>query len=319
MRWLLFPLVLGCGNPKVPDGDGVSDDSDDAATTDADSDSSTDADTATEGPTPDFRTPGPFEVTKGTGTAELAGCDMDYDTFVAKGQTQRVGLVLSHGFMRNKSHVKKWAEHLASWGFDVVTPNLCHATILDADHPQNGVDVAALAETLSPGGPVLYVGHSAGGLASLLAADQDPDAIGVFGLDLVDSGPGFNPGPDESYGWIAAPDVTVPVYGLIAQKSSCNDNNNGLAALERAPDHKVLRVEGSDHCNFEWESDLGCTALCNSGNDGHTDEEIRQTILAMMTSFVVAKAGYDPRGDEYWTPGTDWWKNLHQDGALSAP
>ena len=44
----------------------------------------------------------------------------------------------------------------------VVTPALCHATFLDADHPQNALDLQELVTDLGPS-QVIYVGHSAGG------------------------------------------------------------------------------------------------------------------------------------------------------------
>lgn len=245
---------------------------------------------------------------------ETRGCELEYARFAPDGGSPwDVTVILTHGFMRDRGHVERWARHLASWGFDVVTPDLCHATILDADHPQNGLDLADLANAHLAGRRVVYIGHSAGGLASLLATTHDPDAVGLFGLDLVDS---------DDLARAAARQLTVPFRGLIAEPSwSCNVDNNGLVAYDRAPDAEVWRVADTTHCDFEYPTDSGCTSLCDWGwpRPAFTDAQQRDAIAGMMTAYVFWSTGLDARAAAWWTPGAPEYDAVAAGGLLEAP
>ena len=283
-------------------------------TTDTVSTDDTDAPPPVVSPLGDLREDGPETPVSSDGRFVTSDCTMTFRRFrPTGGSPYPVGVVLTHGFMRSKDQMRGWARHLASWGFDVYTPDLCHATIVDADHAQNGRDLAEFANTHLVGRPVLYLGHSAGGLASVLAATNDPDALAVLGLDLVDSS-------DE--GLRAAPRLTMPVYDLVGDPSwSCNSNGNGVAVANAAPDHAVVRVTDAVHCDFESPTDAGCTTLCSWQFPGpaFNDQQQSRAISAMMTGFVLGMSGVDPRGLDYWTQGTAAWNTLARNGLIEIP
>mgnify|MGYP001195338108 CR=1 FL=1 len=96
-------------------------------------------------------------------------------------------VVLGHGFARGPDTMYGWADHLASWGVVVLLPTLCHYNVFTGvDHEMNGKNMVELAEHYTQE-PVVYAGHSAGGLAAIIAASIDETALGVLGLDATDT------------------------------------------------------------------------------------------------------------------------------------
>lgn len=255
---------------------------------------------------PDLRLAGPFAVTTASATSSANGCDMAYDTFTAVGSPAAdTVVILTHGFARDKAQMSGWANQIAAWGVTVVTPNPCHLSPIDADHPQNAADLRALADHL--GTPkVIYAGHSAGGLASLLATADDPRAIAMLGLDGVDN---------AALGAAAAPGVGVPIAGLVGEASTCNSDGNGVVWWSSAEDGRAVRVVGSDHCDFESPTDEVCTAFC--GGPAADDPAIPAVVGAMATGWIRARAGVDPAGDDWWYAAGGWHDTLLSDGAIA--
>ena len=115
-------------------------------------DSTEDADTGDEGADPpeepapvevDYSRQGPF----GTNTSSAilsASCSSTVKITLPTEAGEWPRIILAHGFMRSPTQMEGWAEHLASWGLQVVVPTLCHATALDTDHETNGRDLVAL-------------------------------------------------------------------------------------------------------------------------------------------------------------------------------
>lgn len=260
------------------------------------------------GPAParDYRLTGPFEV-QATSDTEDVGCDMDYDRYTPVGQAPLGYVVLSHGFSRNNAAMADWGAHFASWGLDVVVPNLCHASFFDADHAQNAVDIAALAAALGFQ-QLVYAGHSAGGLASFLAAGQDTHALAVLGLDPVDS---------DDLGLNAAGSVSVPAYGLFGESSQCNSSNNGIAMLDGAPDHRAVRISEADHCDFESPTDWVCTAICQGDNNNYSETQIADGIRGLATSFLLWQAGAAPEAEQWWQAGEPYYEELRASGLVT--
>lgn len=324
--WTLLTLLVACdvGTLTIEDPSNEPADTDaPAADTDAPSDTpppagdDTDAeDSPVEPPAPlgDLSETGPHPVAATQGDFTTNGCELAYTRYQPRdGALGDLTVILTHGFMRDRGHVARWARHLASWGVDVVTPDLCHAAIWDADHEQNGLDLASLANDHLAGRRVIYMGHSAGGLASLLASTHDVDALGVLGLDLVDT---------DDAGLRAAAGAHGQVMGLIGAPSwSCNLNNNGLAALTRAPGAAVYRVTDTTHCDFENPTDGGCTALCGFQYPApaFNDAQQRAAIAELMTAHALWVGGLDDRAAAWWTPGQPQHDDLVAAGLLSAP
>ncbi len=236
----------------------------------------------------DFRQRGPY----GTQTLQqtvVTSCSMAATAHVPQAVDAPAVVVLSHGFARDRAKVADLADHMASWGLTVVRPDLCHAGPIGVDHEQNGVDLAALGAQLSEGRPVYYVGHSAGGLASLLAATQSPEAAGHLGLDTVDVG---------GLGLAAAPGLTLPTGALIGMAEPCNSGGNAVGVYAAVPDARVLRLPGADHCDFESPTDALCTTFCADGSG--PEPQTPELIIALATAWVAWRAGLAPGGEAWW-------------------
>ena len=244
------------------------------------------------GPGPDYGTAGGRSVTTSTGSASLGGgCTMQYTTYSPSSGSLGVRVMLAHGFVRSPANMVDWAQLLASHGFEVVTPALCHSSFLDTDHVQNGADMVALNAALG-GGDVIYAGQSAGGLSAFLAGIDDAQALGVVGLDATDDFFGA--------GASAASRLGVPAFGIVGEAGTCNSNGNFVSVFQTAPDSTILRVMESEHCDYESPTDWGCTAVCSVANPTFSDAELRYAIGGLMTSAAVSLAG-DPAAE------ADWW------------
>lgn len=285
--WLLLAPLCACGASGKTDGGP--------------------ADSAADG-AQDYAADGPWPVSSQDGDTPLStGCDMAWTRFSPQDAAAAPAVVLAHGFARSRANMAGWGEHLASWGLDVVTPDLCHATFTDADHAQNGLDLLALSEALELAAP-LYAGHSAGGLAAFLAAAQSADSLGVLGLDPVDSG---------DLGLEAAPALAAPAYAVIGESSLCNAANNGAGMVLAAPDGRVLRAVEADHCDFEDPTDEVCTALCQASDDASDDAGIHDVIGRLATGFLLARAGLDPSGLDAWSVGSESYEAEIAAGAIA--
>ena len=280
------------------DWDTVADSDADADTdVDSDTDADTDADTDTSGI--DFAAPGGATVTTSTGSEDVGSCTMSYTRFEPLGGSQGPLVVLSHGFSRGQAQMAGWADHLASWGVEVVTPGLCHASIFDTDHAQNAADLEGLVDALGVS-EVIYVGHSAGGLASYLAAASDTRTVALLGLDPVDNS------------LATTVTATVPRVALHGVSQQCNTQNNmaGLFDVE-------LRITDADHCDFENPSDFLCSFGCPSG--GNTSAElIQEVILQQLTAYVLWQAELEPSGENFWTTSGRGYLDLIASGSASA-
>ena len=306
-------LLLSCTEPVPYEPNDTQEDtgwwSEVDTDTDADADSDTDADTDSDTDTDaaaDYREPGPYSVSSSTGTATTS-CSMALTTFTPDGGGEGPRVILAHGFARAPANVEGWAEQMASHGLEVVTPALCHASIWDSDHDANGEDLVALNQALG-GGDVIYAGHSAGGLAAVLAASQDSDAVAVMGLDLTDA---------DGLGEAAAKKLDVPAYGLLGEAGSCNSSGNGEAVYAKASEAIALRVTEADHCDFEDATDELCTWVCTGTNNQFDDAAIQQAIRGLSTAAVVHEAGLGEGLEGWWMPGEGPYEELLSSGAIS--
>jgi hypothetical protein len=262
------------------------------------------------GPGPDYGSAGGLSVGTTTGSASVGGgCTLDYTTYAPASGGLGVRVVLAHGFVRSPANMADWGQLLASHGFEVVTPALCHSSILDTDHVQNGADMVALNAALG-GGDVIYMGQSAGGLSAFLAGGDDAQALGVVGLDATDD--------LFAAGASAASGVGVPVFGIVGESSTCNSNGNFVTALQAAPDSTILRVNESEHCDFESPTDELCTGFCTVANPSFSDAELRYAIGGLMTAAAISLAG-DPAAEaDWWVAGGAYHDELDAAGMLTA-
>jgi dienelactone hydrolase len=203
------------------------------------------------------------------------GCRLDYRVYRLANDPGGVRVVLAHGFLRDQDRMRGFADALAQRGLPTLTLDLCNMRPWDGAHRQNGRDMVQLARRLGAG-HVVYAGFSAGGLAALVAASIDRDAIGVFAMDIVDR---------DGLGQQLAAELSIPIAGLVADPSSCNAQNNGLAVYAVASDARVRRFSGATHCDFETPTDALCELLCEPG--GRSPGE------TVLTRQAIAQAALD--------------------------
>lgn len=253
----------------------------------------------------DYSEVGPHVVSVRTEDFETS-CRTQVSIYVPEARDPAALVVLAHGFARSKEQMAGWATHIASWGLPVVTPDLCG--LLSVDHEQNAIDLVAVASAFAEGGAVLYAGHSAGGLAALLAVADDPAAVGVLGLDLTDA---------EDLGLSAAPTVPVPVGHLYGEPELCNAFGSGVVAVDAAPQTQSLHLLGADHCDFENPSDALCDIACANGTVG--TDVVTDLVAGLGTAWLVGLSGDAPEALAWWTPGDPHLEALVADGLVAIP
>ncbi len=334
---LLVPLgtliaIAGCGyevstyggRPDVddsPPGPVLTDDDDDDTALADDDDSAeaiaNDDDTLPEEPEEpvgpqepeplvDFGQRGPHTVTEQPTTATVTNCtSFEYTVYTPQGVTAPEVVVLGHGFARGPGVMVGWADHFASWGVEVLLPTLCHYNVLfGVDHEMNGQNMVELAD-LHGATQTTYAGHSAGGLAAIIASSLDADSRGVLGLDTTDTQDA--PGVPDFIGQPYAPSVS-PGYLLLGEPSTCNANNNGLTLFQMMGTSAMLKVTSADHCDFESPTDFMCTFNCENATIEFADEEIRPAALTLGTAAIMALTETHPDGELVWeAQGTEQW------------
>lgn len=237
------------------------------------------------------------------------GCVVAYTYYKPRGASKDVLVVLGHGFMRSKKRMARLAQHLASWGLSVVSMEFCNSKLWAGRHNLNGADMVAVTQKI-PVESVIYTGFSAGGLAAMVAADLDNNALAYFGLDLVDN---------KGLGSKMAPGLTIPFYGLIAAPSSCNAHNNGLDAYAQAPHSKVIKVEDTSHCHFELPVDGKCSLVCGKGERQFSRGTLQETIFGLTTAFLLWQSGLDTRGQTWWFDDQPNYVALRDAGYITIP
>ena len=249
----------------------------------------------------DYTQTGPYTVNSTSSSISATGCDngMSYTAFAPQGVSNPVTVVLAHGFLRGGSlgvhTMTGWGEHYASWGVEVLVPVLCHYSLTGADHEMNGQNMIELADAHGAT-QVIYAGQSAGGLASVIAAAQDSDALGVIGLDATDTDGMFSDPIGQGY----AGSVSQPAFALVAEPSSCNSENNGVTLFEMMNNAQALRVTSSDHCDYENPTDWGCEAVCLNQSTSFDDAQIGTAVAQLSTAAILALTG-DADAGAAWT------------------
>lgn len=201
----------------------------------------------------------------------LGGCEYAYTLYRAGRTEAPADVVLAHGFLRDRERMADLARALANGGLTTVTLDLCNMRPWDGGHRENAAEMRRVADQLAVARPV-YAGCSAGGLAAILAAADDPDVAGVLVLDLVDQ---------ADVGRAAAADLEVPVVGLFGEASRCNANLNGLGVIETVARGEVIRIPGATHCDFESPTDGLCRLVCvPEDRAAEVETRLRDEIIA---------------------------------------
>ena len=238
----------------------------------------------------DYHQSGGYEITIESNTVSVTNCsNMNYSIYTPINFSNPPTVILGHGFARGPDKMTGWAEHLASWGIEVLLPSLCHYNIFaGVDHEMNGQNMKELGE-LHGSSNIIYAGHSAGGLAAIIAASMDENALGILGLDTTDTE--NVPGVPDFIGQQYANTIHGIGFYIHGESSSCNSENNGLALFEMMDEFYIIKVEGADHCDFEFPTDVICEMSCENTNTDISDEYIRNSIITSGTSAILLLAG----------------------------
>ena len=304
---LLWTLLLACGeketidtadeNINVEDTSSTTEpsneDEDDTSTSDSGDEDTSSSDTDSQSII-DYSQPGTFTTTSSTESISLTNCDgpMNYTSVLSSNNSNNTA-VIAHGFFRSSSNMIEWAEHLGTWGINALVVDMCHF----ADHQKNGLAIAELTSALGISSP-LFVGFSAGGLASLVAAST-VNPQGVLALDPVDDMAGTG---STIYG-----QVNTTILGLIGEPSECNSQNNSIGLLQGVQATQALRVVDADHCDFEGPTDDLCQngvlgfGACGNTQATFSDDLIRDTIKGLGTAGLLWMSGLDNNASTWWT------------------
>jgi dienelactone hydrolase len=225
-------------------------------------------------------------VTLDTATIALSGFDETVDVH-RPATTAPIGVaIVAHGFGRSRQRHYDLGRALAEAGVIAIVPDLPNVLDLWA----NGDSVAELAARVESGAfglppvprsRIVLLGTSAGGLASLLAADRMPGLAGWIGLDPVD-----RTGTGED----TAARLAVPAIVLLADNSHCNLFGSGRT-LARAVARLVraTKIEGASHCDFESPTNNFCRVVCGTSAPDRESRVRDETVAAALELLAGAR------------------------------
>ena len=241
--------------------------------------------------------PGKLTHTKVTRTATIAGKSVTFDLYMPAVSKPAPLVVASHGFARTRANMAGWGKLLASRGYIVAAPGLPGPM---PDHQLNGKIVAGLLQWMADQGAVAgsplkgladskrraVVGHSAGGLASLLAAASDNKINLVVGLDPVDN---------NNLGAKAMATLKKPALFVLAEPSMCNSSGNAAAMYKAllAP-RLMLKVLKANHCDPESPSDGLCALTCGGAADPGRHKFFSRYAMAALDHVLLCQPGIAP-------------------------
>ncbi len=250
---------------------------------------------------------GSYTGTATSSSISVASCDNPVNfTQVSTSASNAPTVLIAHGFFRSPDNMIEWGNHLATWGVNALVIEMC--TLFD--HQTNGMVLSEIPSALGIS-DYLYLGFSAGGLASLVAgANSSP--LGIVTLDPVEdmNGTGSTIGQ-----------INVPVVGVIGEPSDCNSQNNGITLLQSVGASTILRVTDADHCDFEGPTDETCEdglfgiGACANTLANISDDSIRGTIRTLGTAGILWLGGLDSSAEDYWTGSA--MQSLQSQGLIS--
>jgi len=195
-------------------------------------------------------------------------------------------VIVAHGFGRHRRNMAGWGQHLAKEGFAAAVPDLPAWS----NHARNGRFLSELRAYLCAGvswiqridpSRVGLMGFSAGGLASLLSAAEDPDLAIWVGLDPVDW---------KGIGTKAAPLVKCHAVVLTAEPSACNARGNSRNIIAALPGCEHFSVAGAVHVDAEWPTDRLAEAVCGRSTDERRSEFHRRATAALREALAMLPA-----------------------------
>jgi len=220
------------------------------------------------------------------------------------GDAPYAALVFARGFLSSSGNYAGNGRHLASWGYIVVV----------ADFPSEDIEARAAdvqyllsylqAENTDPAS-MFYnridtsrfgvLGHSLGGLTTLMVSARDPRVQVAVALDPV------NPTEPMGTPWDYAPeapqiDAALAVIGAPSQTCNSSANYNSMYSVVGS-DHKALWViDGASHCDFvDFTSSLEsflCYLLCGGQYSAERVQLARRYTTAWLNYYLREQPEY---------------------------
>lgn len=195
-------------------------------------------------------------------------------------------VIVAHGFARSRRNMAGWGEHLAAQGIAAAVPDLPAWS----NHPRNGRFISQLKAALCSEQTtrqriddkrVGFLGFSAGGLASLLSAANNPTAAIWVGLDPVDW---------KVAGTRAAPAVECRALVLTAEPSACNSHGNASNIIAALPHCEHIHIPGAVHVDAEWPTDWLAELTCGRSSPTPRSEFRQRATEALRESLGLQPA-----------------------------
>lgn len=187
-------------------------------------------------------------------------------------------VIIAHGFPRHRHNMSGWGRHLAQEGFVAAVPELSAWV----DHTRKSRFISDLIAYLCASDPwrqqidssrIGLMGFSAGGLATLLAAAENPQVAIWIGLDPADS---------RSIGVKASASIRCRTVVLAAEPSTWNTQGNAGDIVAALPRCEYFKVVGAVHVDAEWPTDWLAEAVC-----GRSTEEKRSEFRWRATKALI--------------------------------
>lgn len=228
---------------------------------------------------------------------------------IAPGDAPYPALVFARGFMSSSGNYAGNGRHLASWGYVVLVADFPSEDLLTEDIEARAADVQYLLSYLEAenanAASVFYncidtarfglLGHSLGGLTTLMVSARDPRVQVAVALDPV------NPAEPMGTPWDFAPeapqvDAALAVIGAPSQTCNNSANYNSMYPVVGS-DHKALWViDGASHCDFvDFTSSLEsllCYLLCGGQHSAERVQLARRYTTAWLNYYLREQPEY---------------------------
>ena len=244
--------------------------------------------------------------------------------YVPNGEGPFPVVVFHHGFQLGTELYASYGDHLASWGYLVVMPEMPGGLIGGPNHVDLKEYLITVLDWLegeagATEGPLVgkidlerigLAGHSLGGKISLFVATEDDRPLAVFAIDPVDAAGGPLPVAPEDF-----PSVTPELMDLITVPTvylgeTTNGTCTGLMCQACAPEgdnfHQYythaagpaleIEVVGANHMSFLDNPNCGLTcSVCPAGTDdpASTRQLTQRYMTAFFNVFLRGEASYN--------------------------
>lgn len=296
-----------------------------SATTDEATSDPTDADASSSSgepppPVSDPREPGDEEVVTSTFAFVAAdGTSIPLTLYTPAGAGPYPTIGFHHGFQLGPANYVSYGQHLASWGYVVIMPQMPGSLFSPTDHVQLRAYMIEIFDWAAGGGNIAggpldgkadpelvgIAGHSLGGKISFLTATTDPRIDAVFGIDPVDTpgGPGAQPSEQNpSVTPELMPLVVAPV-GIVGETVNATGGLGGACAPADDNFHQyfinttssAVEIEFLTANHMSFLDDVNCGVSCSACPAGSDDPA---TTRRMTHGYMVAFFELQLRGIE---------------------